>query len=73
MTSKILYSILFLVNILSLNQFCSCYSTGAPTNRCGGMMPGHNVEPLKESLPFKVVYKPTSSKNSFDGTFRLDK
>lgn len=46
------YLLLFVIFVqLSVYDF---FPGGAPLERCGSMMPGHNVAPIKEPAPFAI-------------------
>lgn len=56
--------LLTLVAIVKLYAFPS----GAPLDRCGSMLPGHNADPITDTAPYHILVEPLSSKNSsFNG------
>lgn len=56
MENKRLNLILF-VCLCTINYHV-CYPSGAPLERCGSMMPGHNVDPITDAAPFRIDIRP---------------
>lgn len=57
----VLFLFVFICFTSSSNVYL--YPTGAPVRHCGDMTPGHNVEPLDDLPPFKIIVEPADSSN----------
>lgn len=53
----------FLIVMIALVPFATCYSEGAPDAECLTMTPRHHVEPQKTTFPYNIVL----SKNVLKG------
>jgi hypothetical protein len=53
-----------LVTFLLLATVARCYPSGAPLEQCGNMLPGHGVDPITDTPPFVITYKPADKSNA---------